>query len=208
MISLLILVIVLTIATHLVNTLGAAAINNALLVFYCGIYTSLPTKTSQDVRNQQALQKEVVMLRAELRGTSSQDEFAKWARVRRSLDKKVADLEKLTGSVGAIRTKFDAQTGFVRWVSTSGVGWAISLWYCREPIFWIPEGWVPGYVEWGLSFPKAPIGSVSIQVWTFAVTQVLRVVAPIVGSLITSVMFMRKPVAPMQAGSGEKDKEL
>lgn len=60
------------------------------------IYTSLPTKTSQEVRNQKALQKEVVKLRAELRGTSSQDEFAKWAKTRRVLDKKVVDLEKLS----------------------------------------------------------------------------------------------------------------
>jgi hypothetical protein len=181
MISLLMLIIALAITTHLVNTLGATAIKNTLWV----IFTSLPTNTSQDVRNQKALQKEI----------------------RRTLDRKIADLEKLTGSVNAARTKFDTQAGFVRWASTSGAGWAVSLWYRREPIFWIPEGWVPGYVEWGLSFPKAPIGSVSIQVWTFAVAQVLRVVAPVIGSLITSVMFMRKPVAPMPAGSGEKVKE-
>ncbi|RPA95579.1 hypothetical protein L873DRAFT_1812694 [Choiromyces venosus 120613-1] len=203
MISLLILIVVLTIATHLVNTLGATAINNALWM----IYTSLPTKTSQEVRNQKELQKEVVKLRTELRGTSSQDEFAKWAKLRRVLDKKITDLEKLTSSVNVTRTKFDTQTGFIRWVSTSGASWAISLWYRREPVFWIPEGWVPGYVEWGLSFPKAPIGSVSVQVWTFAVTQVLRVIAPIIGSLITSVMSTRKPMAPMPVGSGEKVKK-
>ncbi|KAG0637986.1 CHD5-like protein-domain-containing protein [Tuber brumale] len=203
MISLLMLIIALAITTHLINALGATAIKNGLWM----IFISLPTKTSQDVQNQKALQKEVVKLRAELRGTSSQDEFAKWAKTRRALDRKVADLENLTGSVNAARTKFDTQTGFVRWASTSGAGWAVSLWYRREPIFWIPEGWVPGYVEWGLSFPKAPIGSVSIQVWAFAVSQVLRVIAPIIGSLITSVMFMRKPVAPMPAGSGEKGKE-
>jgi len=113
----------------------------------------------------------------------------------------------IAGSVNAARAGFDTQIGFVRWVSTSGAGWAISLWYRREPIFWIPEGWVPGYVEWGLSFPKAPIGSVSIQVWTFAITQVLRVIAPIIGSLIASVVPMQKLVAPVPAGSGEKGKE-
>ena len=113
----------------------------------------------------------------------------------------------IAGSVNAARTKFDTQIGFIRWASTSGAGWAISLWYRREPVFWIPEGWVPGYIEWGLSFPKAPIGSVSIQVWTFAITQVLRVIAPVIGSLIASVMPARKPVTPMPAGPGEKGKE-
>ena len=66
---------------------------------------------------------------------------------------------------------------------------------------------MPRYIEWGLSFPKAPIGSVSIQVWTFAITQVLRVIAPVIGSLIASVMPARKPVTPMPAGPGEKGKE-
>jgi len=40
-------------------------------------------------------------------------------------------------------------------------------------MFWIPESWVPGVVEWGLAFPRAPKGSVSIQVWSFAVGQVV-----------------------------------
>lgn len=35
-------------------------------------------------------------------------------------------------------------------------------------MFWLPAGWVPYYVEWILSFPRAPLGSVSIQVWTAA----------------------------------------
>jgi len=35
-------------------------------------------------------------------------------------------------------------------------------------MFWLPAGWVPYYVEWILSFPRAPLGSISIQVWTAA----------------------------------------
>lgn len=35
-------------------------------------------------------------------------------------------------------------------------------------MFWIPSGWVPYYAEWLLSFPRAPLGSVSIQSWTLA----------------------------------------
>jgi hypothetical protein len=43
-----------------------------------------------------ALRSEVLQLRKELAGTSSQDEFAKWAKVRRTLDKKVAELEAIS----------------------------------------------------------------------------------------------------------------
>ncbi len=35
-------------------------------------------------------------------------------------------------------------------------------------MFWLPQGWVPYYAEWLLSFPRAPLGSVSIQAWVLA----------------------------------------
>lgn len=35
-------------------------------------------------------------------------------------------------------------------------------------MFWIPRGWLPYYIEWLLSFPRAPLGSVSVQVWWIA----------------------------------------
>lgn len=61
------------------------------------LYNILPISPSRvDVAAQKALQREVVTSRAQLRATSSQDEFAKWAKLRRMLDKKIADLEKLS----------------------------------------------------------------------------------------------------------------
>lgn len=61
------------------------------------LYNILPISPSRaDVASQKALQREVVTSRAQLRATSSQDEFAKWAKLRRMLDKKIADLEKLS----------------------------------------------------------------------------------------------------------------
>lgn len=38
----------------------------------------------------------MLQLRRELQGTSSQDEFARWAKVRRTLDKKIVELERLS----------------------------------------------------------------------------------------------------------------
>lgn len=45
---------------------------------------------------QRALKKEILANKAELNATSSQDQFAKWAKLRRKLDKGLADLEKLS----------------------------------------------------------------------------------------------------------------
>lgn len=49
----------------------------------------------------------------------------------------------------------------------------MQFWYSKVAMFWIPKGWVPGYVEWLLAFPRAPTGSVSIQIWGLACASVL-----------------------------------
>lgn len=53
-------------------------------------------KTSQEVRKLKVVQREVVTLRAQLRTTSSQDEFARWAKLGRELDRQTAELGKLS----------------------------------------------------------------------------------------------------------------
>ena len=42
-------------------------------------------------------------------------------------------------------------------------------------MFWLPRGWVPGYIEWILAFPRAQIGSISIQVWGIACASVVQI---------------------------------
>ncbi len=46
---------------------------------------------------QRALKKRILADKAQLQRTSSQDEFAKWAKLRRNLDKGLKDLETLSG---------------------------------------------------------------------------------------------------------------
>lgn len=43
-------------------------------------------------------------------------------------------------------------------------------------MYWVPRGWVPGYVEWLLAFPKAPTGSVSIVTWDLSCQCVILMV--------------------------------
>lgn len=55
-------------------------------------------------------------------------------------------------------------------------------------MFWIPQGWVPGYVEWILSFPRAPKGSISMQVWWIACATVVHMV----GEAATAAYTLRE----------------
>lgn len=43
-------------------------------------------------------------------------------------------------------------------------------------MFWLPQGWVPYQVEWILSFPRAPLGSISVNVWGIACGAVIGMV--------------------------------
>jgi len=40
-------------------------------------------------------------------------------------------------------------------------------------MFWVPRGWAPYYAEWLLSFPRAPLGSVSVNMWVLASAAVI-----------------------------------
>jgi len=90
----------------------------------------------------------------------------------------------------------------------------LQFYYSKQPLFWIPEGWLPGYVEWTLSFPRAPRGSVSIQVWQLACSSVIAMVSE---AVVAGLKLKERDALPggkgkgapmeMRSGVGEK-KEL
>lgn len=53
----------------------------------------LPIPTAGAAKQQRKLQSEYLVVRRELNATSSQDEFAKWAKLRRKHDKLLEQLE-------------------------------------------------------------------------------------------------------------------
>jgi hypothetical protein len=48
------------------------------------------------LKNQARLKTQILKTKVEFQATSSQDQFAKWARLRRKMDKDLADLEALS----------------------------------------------------------------------------------------------------------------
>lgn len=90
------------------------------------------------------------------------------------------------------------------------------MWYGREAMFWLPYGWFPYYVEWFASFPRAPLGSVSITVWQWACTGMLGLIIDTVVGIMGLVAASKQPQKQKQpvpasgagAGDGESKKEL
>ncbi|KAI0181350.1 CHD5-like protein-domain-containing protein [Hypoxylon sp. FL1284] len=195
MISLLVLVLAVELGAHFVNTVGAATINNLLW----NLYLALPTQTSKQAAEKQTLQKDYLTIRRDLNATSSQDQFAKWAKLRRQHDKLLEQLEKMKSSHDASKAKFDGTINILRWLATTGLKFLIPFWYAKQPMFWLPRGWFPYYVEWILSFPRAPVGSVSIASWQTACTGVVLLfsdtITAILGLIVGAKMAEKQPAA-------------
>ncbi|KAI1754725.1 CHD5 domain-containing protein [Xylaria castorea] len=199
--SLLLVVLLVEVAVHLVNSIGATSINNMLW----NLYLALPTEVSKQAAEKNKFQQEYLAIRRDLTATSSQDQFAKWAKLRRQHDKQLEQLEKLKASHEASKAKFDRTAGIIRWSATSGVKFILPWIYGKEPMFWLPTGWFPYYVEWILSFPRAPLGSISIVSWQTACTAAVLLFSDAIKAVLASALGAES--AQKQPATAEKDKK-
>ncbi|KXL43630.1 hypothetical protein M433DRAFT_155603 [Acidomyces richmondensis BFW] len=171
--SVLLLVFILQLLIHLINTVGSQAVNDVLW----WLYTQLPTPHSADAAALTKLRRDVVRLQRELNATSAQDDFATWARLRRQHDKAKDQYEKKSRNLQSFRSTFDTSVSTLRWLGTQGLQFAANFWFSKSAMFYLPARWVPWHVEWLLAFPRAPMGSVSINVWAIACASVIAMVS-------------------------------
>ncbi|EDN05316.1 CHD5 domain-containing protein [Histoplasma capsulatum] len=184
--SLLITVLFLNVIIYVINTVGAATVDGLLWL----LYIKLPTGTSQIAREQRHMKREVVQLKHEMSSTSSQDEFAKWAKLRRRHDKAMEAYEAKNNELTQSKSTFDMTIKIARWAATSGLMLFLQFWYSKTPIFTLPPGWIPWQVQWVLSFPRAPMGTVSIQIWGGACATVVALVGD---AMRASLAYVSKP---------------
>jgi hypothetical protein len=80
----------------------------------------------------------------------------------------------------SFRNTFDSVVSKLRWLGTQGVNFLLNGWYAKTPMFWLPQGWVPYQAEWVLSLPRAPLGSISVNVWGIACGSVIAMLGELV----------------------------
>ena len=154
---------------------------------------------------------------------SAQDEFTRWAKLRRQHDKALEAHDKKgivlllplstqhelmsipAAAVTSSKSSFETRATMTRWVSTSGLRFAIQFWHSKTPVFTYPQGWVPWYVEWTLGFPRCPRGGVSINIWSAACAAAITLVSDVLISLVSSMpSVQRKQKAPAMKINAEK----
>lgn len=115
-----------------------------------------------------------------------------------------AMLIALESSSDSTRKTFDSAVSALRWLGTNGLRMLLQFWYSKQPMFWIPQGWVPYYAEWLLSFPRAPLGSISIQAWTLACGAIILLVSDALVAIIALVVsFGASTSQKSKSGRGE-----
>ncbi|CAK4010381.1 related to GET1 [Lecanosticta acicola] len=173
MISVILVVFLVQLALSLISSVGAQTVND--LAWW--IFTRLPTQQTKQAEQKVKLRNEVIRLNREMIGVSAQDNFAKWARLRREHDKAKEKYEQEAAASQSFRSSFDSIVSKLRWLGTQGVNFILNTWYAKQPMFWLPQGWVPHQAEWLLSFPRAPLGSISVNVWAIACGSVIAMIS-------------------------------
>ncbi|PTB63042.1 hypothetical protein BBK36DRAFT_146104 [Trichoderma citrinoviride] len=201
--SLMLIVFLVEATVSFINAVGAAKINDVLWT----LINFLPVPTSKAAAEQRKLQAEYLAVRREMNATSSQDEFAKWAKLRRKHDKLLEQLETTKKSLESARSRFDNTLTGLRLLITRAPQYIIPFWYATEPMFWLPYGWFPYYAEWIISFPRAPLGSVSIASWQLACTGIVTLLSDLLTGVFKLVLGAKQPEAPIPAPGAEKSKD-
>ncbi|WWC71365.1 uncharacterized protein I206_105320 [Kwoniella pini CBS 10737] len=201
--NLALLIFLVVLLTQIVSWVGQTVLQEITFSIYSKIFLSKASK------EQSKLRKQVLKDKAELGSTSSQDEFAKWAKIRRRLDKGLSDLENLNTQITSSKSSFTTKFKTSLWVLTSGSKFILVWWFRKKPVFWLPEGWVPYPIAWLISFPSAPLGSVSSGAWSTVCTRVLVSLEEIVKALIApSIPAGPIPTAPIPSTNEKKGAKI
>ena len=104
----------------------------------------------------------------------------------------------------SFKSTFDRTVSTLRWLGTNGLRFFLQFWYSKRALFWIPRGWVPGYVEWLLAFPRAPTGSVSIQMWGIACATVVQLIGAAVVAALVLVRQEEQGRQKTKMGAGDR----
>ncbi|CAO1635493.1 unnamed protein product [Parajaminaea phylloscopi] len=172
---------------------------------------------SSTARTQKQLKRELFETRQQLNQTSSQDEFAKWAKLRRKVDKTLADLEAINKTLASSRSSLALVVRGALFLATTILPFAVTTYFRKTPIFWLPpspastsgfSGWGKssgaagewlGPLGWALSLPSAPRGAVSATVWNMVCGRIIAMVV----ALLKDIYFLVLPATPQQPDSAQ-----
>lgn len=129
---------------------------------------------SSSMRELRAKRDELMQVRTERSNTSSQDEFAKWARLDRQHQKIKKEYDTMNTTVQGNRQKLASLISGLKFLVSKGLMWSVMWYYRKSPVVWLPHHALPHRVEQMLALPFAPIGSISVANWVYSVEATIK----------------------------------
>lgn len=105
----------------------------------------------------------------------------------------------------ASKASFDKYLTAIRMLITKVPQYFLPFWYGKEPMFWLPYGWFPYYAEWIISFPRAPMGSVSAPSWQLACSGVVTLLSEVI--IFIGKQIFAQPKAKVAQPAGKPGKQ-
>jgi tail-anchored protein insertion receptor len=65
--------------------------------------------------------------------------------------------QMLDTRLGSSKAAFSSRFNWLLWGATTGARFVLVWWYRRQPVFYLPPGWL-GPFAWFFSLPSAPNG--------------------------------------------------
>ncbi|KAJ3306983.1 GET complex subunit get1 [Kappamyces sp. JEL0829] len=124
-------------------------------VFFARYLALFPSRTALELKRSRT---ELIRIKKELSAISAQDDFAKWARLRRQFDKVAKEHDELATSVKAFKVYVTSLISIGIPVFLWGVQIIMLVIWCAEPVFYVPDTWFGPLTSW-LKFPFAPNGT-------------------------------------------------
>ena len=110
------------------------------------------------------------------------------------------------------KSRFNTVLTVVRVLLTRAPQYLVPFWYAKEPMFWLPHGWFPYYAEWIISFPRAPLGAVSVASWQLACSGMIALLSDLVtgayGIVASGSGKQKTKEAPFKEKPATEKKEL
>lgn len=147
---------------------------------------------SKQLRRRKEAQLRAIQVHTQRTNTSSQDEFAKWAKLDREYGKLKVEIEDINNSLTATKARIFTIISSAIFLSTTGVKMFLRIKNRKAAVFWLPPHSFPYAIEYVLSFSSAPLGSVSVSAWLMICDAALDLVVSLfVGLTVSALGLLR-----------------
>ena len=192
--TLLVLIFVVLVTKQVVSAIGRLQIDDFAWNWYLQIAGRVENSAAAKLQTQKAEHRSTLR---ESNKISAQDEYAKWTKLNRKVDKLEADIKTANLGLQAQKASVAKAVGIALMLVTTVPLWVSRIWFRKTVLFYLPVGALPRPVELLLTFPfLLHSGGIRLTAWIFCT-----------GKVISNVIFMVKFVLSAAPEAPEAETE-